>query len=153
MIYSFSSSRQGKSLERLSLLSNRGMLIFLIVWAEPKRSILGIYASEPLGGFLALLPGRAAGSSDCRGRFLDQHDNAYFQSTVAPDVQGWVFSIRRLIAFSITPLAYALASLAERFFEPWMSCAACYPRFSVLHPRIRNLESELPDAVEISLTR
>jgi len=124
MIYSFSSSRQGKSLERLSLLSNRGMLIFLIVWAEPKRRILGIYASETLGGFLALLPGRAAGSPDCRGRFLDQHDNAYFQSTVAPDVQGWVFSIRRLIAFSITPLAYALAGpLAERFIEPWMSCA------------------------------
>jgi len=38
---------------------------------------------------------------------------------MAPDVQGRVFSVRRMIAWSSLPLAYILAGpLADRFFEP-----------------------------------
>jgi hypothetical protein len=104
---------------------------------------------------------------------------AIWQSKVAPDVQGRVFSIRRMIAFSIMPLAYALAGpLAEKFFEPWMAqggpLAPVFGPFIgvgpgrgiglmfiligllyillaslvLLHPRIRRLETELPDAIE-----
>jgi MFS transporter, DHA3 family, macrolide efflux protein len=170
-----------------------GMLagtVLLSVWGGPKRRILGIYVAETLGGFFALLTGlrpaipliAAAGfgfslvmpiSSGC--------SQAIWQSKVAPDVQGRVFSIRRMIAFSIMPLAYALAGpLAERFFEPWMSQGGWLsPVFGpliglgpgrgiglmfviigllymllagliLLHPRIRRLEAELPDAVEVS---
>jgi DHA3 family macrolide efflux protein-like MFS transporter len=47
---------------------------------------------------------------------------AIWQTKVAPDVQGRVFAIRRMIAFSIMPIAYALAGpLAERLFEPAMA--------------------------------
>jgi hypothetical protein len=46
---------------------------------------------------------------------------AIWQSKVAPDVQGRVFSIRSMIAFSIEPVAYIIAGpLAERVFEPLM---------------------------------
>lgn len=170
-----------------------GMLagtLLLSFWGGPKRRILGIYAAETLGGFFALLTGlrplipliAAAGfgfslvmpmSSGC--------SQAIWQSKVAPDVQGRVFSIRRMVAFSIMPLAYALAGpLAERFFEPWMApggllAAVMGPLIGVgpgrgiglmfvvvgalyillaslvlLHPRIRRLEMELPDAVEVA---
>jgi MFS family permease len=161
--------------------------LFLSIWGGPKRRVLGIYTSETLGGFFALVTGlrpwipliAAAGfgismmmpiSSGC--------SQAIWQSKVAPDVQGRVFSIRRMIAFSIMPLAYALAGpLAEIFFEPWMSTGGLLSLFLgpligngkgrgmglmfiiigllymllaalvLLHPRIRRLEVELPDAI------
>ena len=47
------------------------------------------------------------------------NSQALWQSKVAPDVQGRVFSIRRMIASSITPASYLVAgSLAENVFEP-----------------------------------
>jgi len=47
---------------------------------------------------------------------------AIWQTKVAPDVQGRVFSIRSMIAFSIIPIAYALAGpLAERVLNPSMA--------------------------------
>jgi MFS family permease len=60
--------------------------------------------------FLALIPFAAALS------------NAVFATKVAPDVQGRVFSIRRMIASSMTPLALLLAGpLADFVFEPLMA--------------------------------
>jgi len=47
---------------------------------------------------------------------------AVWQMKVAPDVQGRVFAIRGMIAFSIIPLANLLAGpLADRLFEPLMA--------------------------------
>jgi hypothetical protein len=46
---------------------------------------------------------------------------AVFQSKVAPQVQGRVFSIRSMISRSVMPLAYLLAGpLADRVFGPLM---------------------------------
>jgi len=47
--------------------------------------------------------------------------NAIWQSKVAPEVQGRVFSLRYMLATVITPLAYLTAGpLADRVFEPLM---------------------------------
>jgi hypothetical protein len=46
---------------------------------------------------------------------------AIWQRKVAPDVQGRVFAVRRMIAWSTMPLAYLAAGpLADRVFGPLM---------------------------------
>ena len=103
---------------------------------------------------------------------------AIWQTKVALDVQGRVFSIRRMISYSIIPVAYAIAGpLAEQVFEPLMAeggalafvfgpvmgvgpgrgialvfvvAGALYMLTTLvilIHPRIRLVEHELPDAV------
>jgi uncharacterized membrane protein YeaQ/YmgE (transglycosylase-associated protein family) len=55
------------------------------------------------------------------GPLIDSSNQAIWQVKVAPDVQGRVFSARRLIAWVATPLAAAIAGpLADRFLEPQM---------------------------------
>ena len=50
------------------------------------------------------------------------NSQALWQSKVAPDVQGRVFSVRRMIAFSIIPLAYLSAGVfSDKVFEPLMA--------------------------------
>ncbi len=47
---------------------------------------------------------------------------AIFQTKVAPDVQGRVFAIRRLVAEGFAPLAFLAAGpLADGLFEPWLA--------------------------------
>ncbi len=111
-----------------------GMLVGTLVmsaWGGPRRRIYGIFGAETLAGLSILLLGlrpsiplvAVAGfglmlalpvSNGC--------SQAIWQTKVAPDVQGRVFSIRSMIAFSIIPIAYAVAGpLAERVFEPGMA--------------------------------
>lgn len=52
---------------------------------------------------------------------IDGSNQAIWQSKVAPDVQGRVFAIRRLVAWFVNPLANLLAGpLADNVFEPAM---------------------------------
>jgi MFS family permease len=118
----------------VSSIGGLGMLVGTLVmsaWGGPKRRLYGIFAAEMLVGFSMLLMGMSpsipliavAGmgvmlalpvSSGC--------SQAIWQTKVAPDMQGRVFSIRSMIAFSIIPVAYALAGpLAEGVFEPAMA--------------------------------
>jgi MFS family permease len=111
-----------------------GMLagtLLMSTWGGPRRRIFGIFAAETLLGVTTLLFGLGLSlpliainnfwfllampiSNGC--------SQAIWQTKVAPDVQGRVFAIRRMIAFSIMPIAYALAGpLAERLFEPAMA--------------------------------
>lgn len=54
--------------------------------------------------------------------FLNGSNQAIWQSKVAPDVQGRVFSARRLIAQVSSPLGMLVGGmLADRIFEPMMS--------------------------------
>ena len=47
---------------------------------------------------------------------------AIWQSKVAPDLQGRVFSVRRVLAYPTTCIAYLLAGpLADRVFEPLLA--------------------------------
>jgi MFS family permease len=77
--------------------------------------VLGLRPSLPLiaiGGFgvMFTLP------------IVNASSQAIWQSKVEPDIQGRVFSVRRMIAWSTGPLAMALAApLAERVFKPLMS--------------------------------
>jgi len=50
---------------------------------------------------------------------INGSSQAIWQSKVAPDVQGRVFSVRRMIAWSTMPLAYLLAGpLVDKVFKP-----------------------------------
>ncbi|MBN1147447.1 MAG: MFS transporter [Anaerolineales bacterium] len=111
-----------------------GMLVGTLAmsaWGGPKRRLYGIYVAETLAGFSALLTGlrpsipliAAAGAGMLIALpFSSACSQAIWQSKVAADMQGRVFSIRSMIAFSIIPLAYALAGpLAENVFEPAMA--------------------------------
>jgi hypothetical protein len=50
---------------------------------------------------------------------INGSSQAIWQTKVAPDVQGRVFAVRRMIAWSAMPLAYILAGpLADRVFNP-----------------------------------
>ncbi|MEW5869594.1 MAG: MFS transporter [Chloroflexota bacterium] len=111
-----------------------GMLVStaaMSAWGGPRRRIYGIAAAEMLAGAFALLLGLrpelpliAAG---CFGMMLvlpvsSACSQAIWQSKVAQDVQGRVFAMRRMLAFSVMPLAYLLAGpLAEGVFEPHMA--------------------------------
>jgi len=54
--------------------------------------------------------------------FASALSQATFQTKVPPDVQGRVFSIRGMIARSMTPLAFLISGpLADKVFEPLMA--------------------------------
>ena len=167
-----------------------GMLVGTLVmsaWGGPKRRIFGIFGAEVLAGLSALLMGlrpsipliAVAGFGVMFGMPVSNGcSQAIWQTKVAPDVQGRVFSIRSMIAFSIEPVAYLVAGpLAEQICEPWMAeggrmAAVFGPLIGVgpgrgigllfvaagvlyvvcvsailIHPRIRRVEFELPDAI------
>jgi hypothetical protein len=170
-----------------------GMLVgtlLMSLWGGPKRRIYGILVAEVLIGFFLLLHGlrpsipliAIAGFGFLLvGPISNGCSQAIWQTKVAPDVQGRVFSIRRMIAFSVIPLAYILAGpLSERVFGPAMLtggtltstfgplvgvgpgrgiglmfvlAGALYMLVAAIiffHPRIRLVESELPDVVRES---
>ena len=55
------------------------------------------------------------------GPILDGSNQAFWQSKVAPDLQGRVFSARRLIAWFAQPIAPIIGgALADYVFEPAM---------------------------------
>lgn len=96
-----------------------------------------------------------------------------WQSKVPPELQGRVFSIRQVSAIAASPVAFLLAGvLADQFFEPLMDdssgvlgsvfgtgsgrgiglmfvLAGIFAVVVVIgalnHPRIKNLETEIPD--------
>jgi len=55
------------------------------------------------------------------GPVINASNQSIWQAKVMPDVQGRVFSVRRLIAWGVTPLAQLIAGpLADQVFEPAM---------------------------------
>ncbi len=108
-----------------------GMLAGTLVmsaWGGPKRRIYGVFIFKTLAG-LAIM---------CIGAFqsipliavavfayyfpfpiVNGCDQAIWQSKVPADVQGRVFATKRMIAFSMIPLAYLTAGpLSDRVFKP-----------------------------------
>jgi len=106
------------------------------VWAGPKRrisAVIGfiglalvgmiisglkpspIFISAGLLWLLFFIPAASAASQ------------AVFQSKVAPDVQGRVFSIRSMISRSVMPVSYLIAGpLADRVFGPLMDTGGAW---------------------------
>ncbi len=108
-----------------------GMLVGTLVmsaWGGPKRRIHGVLAFLMLSGFFTsllgispLIPVLAAAGFGLMFTMpiINGSSQAIWQSKVAPDVQGRVFAVRRMIAMSMTPLAYIAAGpLADRVFVP-----------------------------------
>ncbi len=108
-----------------------GMLVGTLVmsiWGGPHRRIHGVLAFLAISGVLTALLGftpyipvmaLAGFGLAFTMPIINGSSQAIWQSKVAVDVQGRVFSARRMIAWSTTPLAFALAGpLADRIFKP-----------------------------------
>ena len=108
-----------------------GMLIgtlVMSVWGGPKRRIHGVLFFLFLAGLFTMGFGISASLTvmAVAGFLLmlvlpviNGSSQAIWQSKVAPDVQGRVFAVRRMIAWSIIPIAYVLAGpLNDKIFKP-----------------------------------
>lgn len=107
-----------------------GLLVSL--WGGFKRRMTSVFIGEALTGFVALFLfglGRslpfwiaAAGIGAMFGPFTNGASQAIWQAEVPADLQGRVFSARRLIAWSITPITPVLAgAIADYITEPAMT--------------------------------
>jgi MFS family permease len=181
------------SAEVLGLLASivgLGMLVGTLVmsaWGGPKRKINGVLAFMMISGLAYILLGATAtlwmmAAAGFMMMFvfpiINGSSQAIWQRKVAADVQGRVFSVRRMIAWSTTPIAYVLAGyLNDNVFKPLLVEGGTLANTVVgqvlgvgpsrgtgllfmviglgcvvvgasgyLNPRVRNVETELPDA-------
>jgi MFS transporter, DHA3 family, macrolide efflux protein len=128
MVLAFSSAAV---LGRVLSIAGLGMLagsILMSIWGGPRRRVAGILAllffqglSLIVGGLRpsALLITAAGFVFLFAAPLLLGTSQVLWQSKVPPDLQGRVFAMRRLVAWSAAPLAYLIAGpLADRVFEP-----------------------------------
>jgi MFS family permease len=111
-----------------------GMLIgsmLMSAWGGPKRRINGVLGFQALTGFCFILAGLRPSAEVVSVAafffffslpFINGSSQAIWQSRIAPEVQGRVFAVRRMIAWSSVPLSYLIAGpLAEYVFEPMLA--------------------------------
>lgn len=130
-------ARTGNNAQVLALVSTLGAVggisggVLMSIWGGPRPRVNGVLIGWLLSGLfgVALMGfGRSAlvwGSASFFGAFLipivNGSNQAIWQAKVAPDLQGRVFSIRKLIAWFVLPLCALIAGpLADRVFEPAM---------------------------------
>ncbi len=105
--------------------------LLMSAWGGPKRLVYGVLFGWLLSGLIGEIPmglGRSlpvwAVASFIMAALvpvINGSNQAIWQAKVAPDVQGRVFAIRRLIAWVVTPLATLIAGpLADQVMEPAM---------------------------------
>jgi MFS transporter, DHA3 family, macrolide efflux protein len=122
-----------------------GML--MSAWGGPKRRVHGVLGGWLIYGLVSLillglgrsLPvwGLAVFLGSLVGPIINSSNQAIWQAKVPPDVQGRVFSIRRMIAWFATPLsALAAGALADRWLEPAMRSSSTLS--SVFSPLVGN---------------
>ncbi len=157
------------------------------IWGGPRQRIVGILSAGLLEGLMLLaigLPPRVVFLAAAVFVFfmaepvIGACSQATWQVKTPPEIQGRVFAVRRMIAWSAMPLSYLFAGpLADRVFTPLLVqggplanslgrligvgpgrgialffvvtgivvIAATGAGF--LYPRLRRLETELPDTV------
>ncbi|HSF38406.1 MAG TPA: MFS transporter [Thermoanaerobaculia bacterium] len=111
-----------------------GMLagsVLMTVWGGPRRRIAGILGFLLLQGCVLMVGGlrpdaRLIAVSGFLFLFalpvIIGSSQALWQSKTPPDLQGRVFAVRRMIAWSTLPFAYMVAGpLADRVFEPLLA--------------------------------
>jgi DHA3 family macrolide efflux protein-like MFS transporter len=131
MVLSFASPA---SLGTLESAGGIGMFIggvLLSVWGGPRKRIYGVLGFGFLSGvaaiFLGIRPNLliiACANFACLFTvpFIGGCSQAIWQVKTAPDVQGRVFSLRRAISWSTTPVSLLLLGpLADKVFEPAMA--------------------------------
>lgn len=104
--------------------------LLMSAWGGPRRLVRGVLAGWALSGMSMVTIGFGRGLPLwAAGLFvgavlipiINGSNQAIWQAKVAPDVQGRVFSIRRLIAWCAQPLSQLAAiPLADRFLGPAM---------------------------------
>lgn len=104
--------------------------LLMSAWGGPRRLVNGVLAGWALSGLSMITIGFGRGLPLwAAGLFvgavlvpiINGSNQAIWQAKVAPDVQGRVFSIRRLIAWCAQPLSQLAAiPLADRFLGPAM---------------------------------
>ncbi|MBW6465752.1 MAG: MFS transporter [Brevefilum sp.] len=102
--------------------------LLMSVWGGPNRKMLGIYIPQLivaislfiLGSTMNLfILGVGAFLAFCSMPISHSCSQVIWQRKTAPDIQGRVFSFRRVIAYSSIPLAYLAAGpLADNIFNP-----------------------------------
>lgn len=105
--------------------------VLMSVWAGPGRRIHAIFGAILLQGLICFLGafrpnvwliGAAAFGFLAMSPVVVASSQAIWQSKVPAALQGRVFSLRRVVALSAAPLAFAIAGpLADRVFEPAMA--------------------------------
>ena len=127
----------GSSEKALAIVNSAGAVggvvggLVMSAWGGPKRRVHGVlmgwFVASILGGVLMgfgrSIPFWAVASFF--GVFfipiINGSNQAIWQAKVPPDLQGRVFSIRRLIAWFVSPLAMLVAGpLADKVLEPAM---------------------------------
>jgi hypothetical protein len=105
--------------------------LLMSVWGGPARRVHGVFLGMAAGGlFGQVLMGTgqhvavwavAGFISTFTIPIINGSNQAIWQSKVAPDVQGRVFAVRRLIAQITAPVGmFAAGILADNVFEPAM---------------------------------
>jgi hypothetical protein len=105
--------------------------LLMSAWGGPKRRVHGVLAGWAISSLLGVvllglgntLPVWAAASfmGALFVPIINGSNQAIWQAKVAPDLQGRVFSVRRLIAWFVNPAAMLVAGpLADRILEPAM---------------------------------
>lgn len=105
--------------------------LLLTAWGGPKRRVHGVLlglAISSLGGVMLLGIGRgllvwavAAFVSSVIIPTINGSNQSIWQAKVPPDIQGKVFSARRMIAWLVNPLSALIAgTLADQVMEPAM---------------------------------
>lgn len=131
MILSFTTA---DVLGRVLSVAASGMLagsVLMTVWGGPRRRVAGILGFLLLQGIVLMFGGlrpnavliAASGFVFlfCTPLIIGS-SQAIWQSKTPPDLQGRVFAVRRMIAWSTLPLAYLIAGpLADRVFEPLLA--------------------------------
>ncbi len=127
----------GSSEQALAIVNSAGAVggvvggLVMSAWGGPKRRVhgvlLGWFSSGILGlvifGFGRSIPvwAVAAFIGVFISPIINGSNQALWQAKVPPDLQGRVFSIRRLIAWFVSPLAMLIAGpLADKVLEPAM---------------------------------
>lgn len=179
-----------KALGLVQSLGGIGMIVGTIgmsIWGGPKRRIYGVLgfgaaacSMSCLIGFPPSVPLYVASLALMMGLFpvVNASSQAIWMRKTPNDMQGRIFSARRVIASIMSPIALALAGpLADRVFSPAMmpggalegslghifgvgpgaGIRVLFVATGILstataliwltHPRIRHVETELPDAV------
>lgn len=187
LVLSFSSE---KALGLITSISGTGLILgglLMSIWGGAKRKINSLVLAGTICGIGLILEGAHPSVLNVgMGIFLlyfalpiaNSSSQAIWQSKVAPEVQGRVFSVRRLIAISLNPVAYLISGpMVDYLFEPLMAEGGPLSGtigaiigtgtgrgiglmlillgilnilnnlFGYLHPRVRNVEDEIPDAI------
>jgi MFS family permease len=111
-----------------------GMLVGTVLmstWGGPKKRIYGVLIFKTLAGLAIMgiglfrsIPLIALATFFYFLPFplVNGSDQAIWQRKVPPELQGRVFSIRRMLAYSMIPLAYLTAGpLSDKIFKPLLN--------------------------------